>query len=52
MSISRCPLLASTAWSALAGAAPARRSLAQAEVSETADDFTDRRLGQKHASLD
>ena len=32
MSISRRQLLASTAWSALAGAAPARRSLAQAEV--------------------
>ena len=41
MFISRRQLLASTAWSALAGAASARRSFAQAEVSETADDFTD-----------
>ena len=39
MFISRRQLLASTAWSALAGAASARRSFAQAEVSEGADDF-------------
>ena len=42
MSMSRRQLLASTAWSAVAGAAAARRSLAQAEVSRTADDFADR----------
>ena len=41
MSMSRRQLLASTAWSAVAGAAAARRSLAQAEVSRTADDFAD-----------
>lgn len=41
MSMSRRQLLASTAWSAVAGAAAPRRSLAQAEVSRTADDFAD-----------
>ena len=41
MSMSRRQLLASTAWSAVAGAAAAHRSLAQAEVSRTADDFAD-----------
>ena len=41
MSMSRRQLLASTAWSAVAGVAAARRSLAQAEVSRTADDFAD-----------
>jgi isopenicillin-N epimerase len=41
MSISRRQFLASTAWSALAGAASACRSLPQAEVAETADAFND-----------
>ena len=41
MSMSRRQLLASTAWSAVAGVAAVRRSLAQAEVSRTADDFAD-----------